>query len=102
MGMGWVEQAYLIFVNSTEDDLRKIVEKRAEEFIEQLNDKILKNIAWELAEKNIQRVLKEKRELPFEGITIGTAIILMRGFTTNQEKWLKILDEKLKERDSHG
>jgi len=50
----------------------------------------------------IQRVLKEKRELPFEGITIGTAIILMRGFTTNQEKWLKILDEKLKGRDSHG
>jgi len=98
--VNWFKQAYFIFVNSSEDELYEIVEEKAEEFIEQLNDEVLKNIAWELAEKNIQRVLKEKREFdPIEGITLGTARILMRGFTTNQEKWLKTLDEKLKERD---
>ena len=99
----WFKQAYFIFVNSSEDDLYEIIEKKAEEFIELLNDKILKNIAWELAEKNTQRVLKEKREFnPIEGITIGTARIIMRGFTANQEKWLKTLDERLKERDGCG
>lgn len=99
----WFDQAYLTFVSSSEDDLRKIVEEKAMEFIELLNDKILKNLAWELAEKNVQRVLKEKREFdPSESITIGTARILTCGFTSNQEYWLKNLDKRLKEREGRG
>ncbi len=97
------EEAYRVFVNSSEEELRRIVEEKATMFIEQLRDTAVRHLAWELVEKNVQRVLKEKEEFsPGEDVSVGTLSIIVREFTTVQEYLLGSIDGRLKECSRSG
>ena len=95
----WFDEAYVEFLSHDEDELAEVITNVAEPFIERLSHKYLQFIAWELVEKNIAWVRRVKREYdPHEGISVGVALIIHQGFTTNQKRWLSELSNMIEER----
>ena len=69
-------------------EIRRKIHMAGNEFYQSIKDRIVQNIAGEFMGLNEEYVLNHQDE----NETYGTQNILANGFTTNQRRWIKLID----------